>query len=265
MADMFKVNAPILSNRLIGGCFGHCVIRAPSIARFAHPGQCITIRISESCDPLLRRPFGVHRVFRDSVSILYQVVGKGTALLSAKKAGDSLDIVGPFGHGFEYEDNDSRVSRPVLIAGGMGVAPLVFLAQRLARKKPLVFIGASTASAVLCYPEFKALGCSVQVATDDGSRGFKGYISELLSRYLATSDERRATIYSCGPHKMLRAVSSVAKEYGIPAQVSLEAHMACGIGACLGCIVMTKDGYRRVCKDGPVFDARDIVWDKRYE
>ncbi|MDD5045304.1 MAG: dihydroorotate dehydrogenase electron transfer subunit, partial [Candidatus Omnitrophica bacterium] len=178
--------------------------------------------------------------------------------LSQKGAGEYLDVIGPLGNGFTLPLTPYPLS--LLVAGGMGVAPLVYLAEILKRSKILVLIGAQSKSGIICEKEFKDLGCSVKIATDDGSCGFRGKVTELLSNILVTMDCRPATIYACGPRPMLKAVAEIAQKENIPAQISLEEHMACGIGACLGCAVNTRAGYKRVCKDGPVFGAEEIIW-----
>jgi len=145
-----------------------------------------------------------------------------------------------------------------LVAGGMGAAPLVFLAQKMKTTNPLVLIGARTNKDILCVNDFKGSGCKVKLATDDGSNGFKGKVTDLLRAVL--KEQKSSQIFSCGPHPMLKAVRELAVKNKIKAQLSLEEHMACGIGACLGCVVLTKTGYKRVCKDGPVFISEDLVW-----
>jgi len=152
-----------------------------------------------------------------------------------------------------------------LIAGGIGVAPLVFLAQRLlrhsgARNDTIVLIGAKAKEQILCAQEFKTLGCGVKLATGDGSVGFRGKVTDLLQQQLSVIGHRSSVIYACGPHPMLKAVSEIARENKINAQLSLEEHMACGLGACLGCAVATKAGYKTVCKDGPVFSGEELIW-----
>jgi dihydroorotate dehydrogenase electron transfer subunit len=131
-----------------------------------------------------------------------------------------------------------------------------------AKRRATVLIGAKTKSELLCEKEFKKLGCEVKIATDDGTKGLKGFVSELLKQELSTIDYRPSTIYACGPKPMLKAVSQVAQARHLPCQVSLEEHMACGLGVCLGCVVETKQGRKLVCKDGPVFTGQDIFWDK---
>jgi dihydroorotate dehydrogenase electron transfer subunit len=229
--------------------------------------------------PLLRRPFSIHRVsglagerVSGLIEILYEVVGSGTEILAQKKPGEWLDIIGPLGNGFDLNPLTGKPAnrQTILIAGGIGVVPLVFLAEKLRNKKgsgpflkPIVLIGAKTKSEILCEKEFKALGCNVRIATDDGTKGHKGFVTELLKKILGNSETQRSrgqVIYACGPQAMLKETAKIAVQHGLQCQVSLETHMACGIGACLGCVVNTKEGYRRVCKEGPVVDGSQIIW-----
>ena len=253
---MFQVKAKILSNKKIKDNYLHCIFNAGKIAKDARPGQFVNIRISDTLDPLLRRPLSIHVVRGSKIEILYEIVGKSTRVLSEKKPGEYLDIVGPLGKGFDLESKP-RVS--ILIGGGMGIAPLVFLAKKLKTKK-LALIGAKTKSHIHCEKEFKEFGCGVKVSTDDGTKGFKGRVTSLLKNLLPAIDYRLSTMYACGPKPMLKEIALISKEQNIPAQISLEEHMACGIGACLGCVVETIHGYKRICKDGPVFDAGKIIF-----
>jgi dihydroorotate dehydrogenase electron transfer subunit len=237
------------------------ILYAPDIAKLAMPGQFVNIHLSNKYEPFLRRPFSIHKVLDSKIEILYKLVGVGTKILSRKRSGDYLDIIGPLGNGFSL----SSAVYSLLVAGGIGVAPLIFLAEKLAelraqnsKVKILVLIGARTKKQILCEREFQALGCDVKIATDDGSRGFKGSVSDLLNRLLSTVDYRPSKIYACGPKQMLQEIACISKRYNVPTQVSLEEHMACGFGACLGCVIQTKNGYKRVCKDGPIFSLRDI-------
>jgi len=237
------------------------------ISSFARPGQFVMVNVNEGDAPLLRRPLGIHSVKKKNIEILYEVVGAGTEILSRKKPGGKLDIIGPLGNGFDYRSPLAARRSPVLVAGGIGVAPLLFLAERLVdspqslvHSRPLVLIGGRNKDKILCAKEFEKIGCFVAIATDNGSKGFKGKVTDLLGRLLLTMDYRLSTIYACGPAPMLKKVSGLSKKYGIPAQVSLEAHMACGFGACLGCVVDTVKGYKRVCKDGPVFTAAEVIY-----
>ena len=193
--------------------------------------------------------------------------------MAQKRPGHTLKALGPLGKPFTQKLKEKK---RVLVAGGVGVPPLVFLAERLRergtkdeRRRTKVLIGAKTKDSILCEKEFRDLGCEVRVATDDGSRGFKGYVSNLLKKELSTIDYRILTIYACGPIPMLKEISRISLEHTIPAQLSLESHMACGIGACMGCVIKTRDveretkdvfEYKRVCKEGPVFEAGEIIW-----
>lgn len=235
-------------------------IKAPVIARQAKPGQFLTIRCGDAASPLLRRPFGFHRINGSGFQVLYEVVGKGTRFLSELKQGNKADVLGPLGKGFAIPDKAKDV---VIVAGGIGVAPLVALAEKavdspqsIVHRKPLVLLGARTRNDVLCEREFKKLGCEVKVSTDDGSQGHKGRVTDLLS----TVNRQLSTIYACGPEAMLKKVAAIARKRKAEAYASLEEKIACGVGACLGCAIETRSGYKLVCEDGPVFELDEIIW-----
>ena len=265
---MRQLKAEILANKKIGRGFYRMKLREGYMAKAARPGQFVEVKCASGTEPLLRRPLGVHRIWPGGIEMLYEVVGKGTALLSAKSAGEELDLIGPLGNGF---DLDLASDINILVAGGIGAAPLPALAESLCarqNKKVHVMIGAKTRSHIMCEEEFKSLGCTVKVSTDDGSRGYKGLVTELLARLLAACKIeaylpkfRRVMVYACGPVEMLRAVREITLKRGVPCQVSLEERMACGTGVCLGCPVKVRAGsYKMVCKDGPVFNAEEITW-----
>ena len=266
---MKTVIAKILANKKITP--HHCMMRIESsyLAKAAKAGQFVEVRCGDGLDPLLRRPFGVHRIHKNGIEMLYEVVGKGTEILARRNQGDMLDVIGPLGNGFDVKSIVHSPQSIVLVAGGIGVAPMVALAEQIGSrvkgqgssksKKIFVLLGARTKSHVICENEFKKLGCAVSVTTDDGSKGRKGLVTEALKDLL------RSTIYACGPTPMLTAVAFMAKEKSIPCQVSLEEHMACGVGVCLGCPVKVRKDlvdteYKMVCKDGPVFAAEQIIW-----
>ncbi len=251
----------VLGNESADNRFCVMTLEAATIARDAVPGQFVMVKPNRADEPLLGRPLGVHRAERGTIQLLYEVVGKGTALLSRVRTGEYLDVIGPLGNGFPLLSNTGSRSA-VLIAGGMGVAPLLFLAERLARAKLLVLLGAKTRQRILCERQFRALGCRVCVATDDGSQGFQGPVSALFCREISTTDYGLRTLYACGPRAMLKAVARIAAARKVPAHLSLEAHLSCGFGACLGCTIATVDGYKRVCKEGPVFEARQLIWEE---
>lgn len=255
--------AKIIKNKNISGPYYRLTVDAGAISRSAVPGQFVMIKSRSGTEPLLRRPLSIHGAGQ-YLEFLYEVVGEGTGLLSQKKPGDSLDIVGPLGNGFDLRPA-VKADRVIITAGGIGAAPLLFLASRLGRTgtagKIEVLIGGRASSHILCAGDFKKSGCGVGIATDDGSKGYKGRITGLLNEILsASAGKGSAVIYACGPKPMLKAVCELSGSYCVPAQVSLESHMACGIGACLGCVVETISGCKRVCKDGPVFHSGEIIW-----
>ena len=256
-----QIKAKIVSNKRFKDNYWHLEFESGLIARHALPGQFVNIKVNSGIEPLLRRPISIHRIKGLKVKLFYEVLGKGTQILSSRKPGELLDVIGPLGNGFDLQAASGKRQAAILVAGGMGVAPLVFLAERIKLKKPLVLIGAKTKKQILCLQEFKALGCAVKIATDDGSAGFKGRVTELLGQVLRQAQgARQLAIYACGPGAMLKAVSRIACENNIDSRLSLEEHMACGIGVCSGCVVPTKSGYKRVCKDGPVFSGRELTW-----
>lgn len=246
------------------------------VARKARPGQFVHLRLSDEPAFMLRRPFSIHRCRRDCLQILYQVVGQGTESLSRVGSGQTLDLIGPLGEGFPLPRGTRSA---LLVAGGMGIAPLLFwaeilLAPRRGRGHPAVtaLLGAASRSSLLCRGELRKLGVRVHVSTEDGSLGFRGLVTELLQELMdrdmaATS----LALYACGPKAMLSTPAALAKERKIPCFVSLEERMACGVGACQGCVVRVRTHgahgvqgvptYARVCKDGPVFSAGDIIWE----
>ncbi|TSA13081.1 MAG: dihydroorotate dehydrogenase electron transfer subunit [Deltaproteobacteria bacterium] len=258
-SKMDQVTATVLENRFVASSVYRLRIEAPAIARVVRPGQFLMLRVGQTLDPLLRRPFSIHAVHDSrTVDILYRVVGKGTNLLTAIKKGGKLDIVGPLGRGFSWREDLPSL----FVAGGMGIAPLFFLAQIITQNgtgaKTSVLIGARNKIELLCVKELKAMGLQVEAATEDGSAGKRGLVTDLLTRKIITS---RPVLYTCGPYPMLRAVAHLAREHGLSCQVSLESFMACGLGACLGCVAEMRNGdLVRVCKEGPVFDAYEVAW-----
>jgi len=237
-------------------------IAAPEIARTALPGQFLHIRCSPADAPLLRRPISISRIGRAEgwVEFVYRVVGEGTLLLSRAKPGEELDVMGPLGTPFRADAGTD--ARHILVGGGVGIPPMLALAEHLwdAREagRVEVLLGGRTADLVLCEDDFRGLGVEPRVSTDDGSLGRAGLVTELLDAALRQGGERR--VYACGPVPMLRAVDNVCRAHGVPCQVSFEARMACGVGACLSCVIPTSTGYQRVCTEGPVFPSEDVVW-----
>ena len=259
---MKDTKAKVLSNEKTGHVYYKMTLDAPYIARFAKPGQFVEIKCGDSFEPLLRRPFSIHRANR-KIEILYEVVGKGTEILAGKKEGEYLDVLGPLGSGFILPGASNLKPRAIIISGGIGAAPLVFLAEELTKKKikTIILIGAKTKKLILCEKDFKKFTSEVYVSTDDGTYGCKGFVSKLFHNILKTTESNFETVvYVCGPHGMLKCIAQICEERNFECQVSLEENMACGIGACLGCVVKTKTGNKLACKDGPVFNANELLW-----
>jgi dihydroorotate dehydrogenase electron transfer subunit len=223
------------------------------------PGNFFMISVDRGLDPLLKRPFSIHRMSGKDFQILYRIVGKGTGILCKRSKGDILDVIGPLGNSFPQARKQDKI---ILIAGGLGIAPIFALAEKLKRKNPLLFYGARTKDEVLCISELKKLGIECVTSTDDGTYGEKGFITDILKKFLTRhlSPVTRHCLYACGPEPMLVALSDVAAKFNQKGYIALEQNMACGIGTCLGCVVNTKGGYKRICKEGPVFPIEEVVW-----
>jgi dihydroorotate dehydrogenase electron transfer subunit len=229
---------------------------APDIARAARPGQFVMLKCGG--DTFLRRPLSIHRLNKDrgQIAFLFAVVGRGTAWLASVKPGEKLDLLGPLGRGFEMKSDARRL---VLVAGGLGLAPLGFLADEAeARGKEVTLLLGAASSRLLCPVEKLPQVSTCVLSTDDGSTGRKGFVTASLPAYLPQADQ----VFACGPLPMFRTMSRDASLKDKDVQVSLEVRMACGLGVCYGCTVRTKAGLRQVCKDGPVFRLQDIIWDK---
>jgi len=230
---------------------------SPQIAGVIQPGQFVNLKVSETTDPLLRRPFSVYRTVGDEVQIIFQVIGKGTRALQQAQKGETLDVLGPLGGRFSYDDQSFDTA--VLIGGGLGVAPLPILTEFLKRagKRVVSFLGARTTDKIV---DDHLEGTSV--ATDDGSRGIRGTVVDLARKMLTPASCDKPMMFACGPNSMLRAAAALALELGIPCEVSLEGPMGCGFGICQGCpveLVGAERKYGLMCKDGTVFNARTIV------
>lgn len=223
------------------------------------------VRVSGNMDPFLARPFGISSIpFRSSIEIIYRIAGRGTRLLSGVEPGKSLRLLGPLGNGFPLHEKNTV---PVLVGGGSGFPPLHFLARRVAAGGHFL-IGARSRECLPPVPVLKSFrdkGAKVLVATEDGSAGTKGMTGDILDSFLAKMKQKhRFVVYACGPHAMLAAVSRISAAYDVRCYVSMEERMACGLGACMGCSIPQKaGGYKRACKEGPVFDANDIDWSER--
>lgn len=250
------VAAQVLEHGLIAGDVWSLVIDAPEIARQTKPGQFVHIRINDSLEPLLRRPFSIAdcNAAQGTLTIIYRVVGRGTALMTQLKPEDTINCMGPLGNGFNL-----TAQRPLLVGGGMGLAPLLLLARAFCSSPATILMGGRNEQE-LFWPTLYASVCkNIHITTDDGSVGKRGFTVDLLPELLQQG--KFDAVYTCGPHVMLKGVAAIAQHYNIPCQVSLEDYMACGVGACLSCTCAGTAGKRlKVCTDGPVFAAGEVVW-----
>jgi len=230
-------------------------LKCPEIALEAKPGKFVMIRCGERCT--LPRPFSVHQLSSDSIALFFAVLesGKGTQWLAQRLAGDTIELFGPLGNGFSIHPSSNNL---LLVAGGNGIAPLYCLAQELLRKKCSVTLLYGTA-------DKKRYSISPQInlvpATEDGTVGHMGKVTDLLLEYVDWADQ----IFACGPTAMYHDIANRANDLnleGKPVQISLEMRMGCGRGICYGCTLKTKSGLKQVCKDGPVFELKDILWDE---
>ncbi len=318
-----QAQAKILEHSRVAPDIFRLRLLCPEIAASAQSGQFAMLRVNEGNDPFLRRPFSFARFLpRETgaaqethpriLEFYYKVVGRGTAFMSRWPKGQTVELLGPLGKGFWPAGDCTHV---ILVGGGMGMAPLMGWGERLRRRQEMKFrnrlgdsgevsvcLGAKNKGEILGYREFKKMGTDLQVATEDGSLGTQGLATDLLERELVTRGHQSTAIYACGPMAMLAKVAQVAEQFGCPCQVLVESRMACGVGACLGCVVKIREGkrlekeelpvqekhftgsgcgespimlagsnrvspggesfrYVRACREGPVFEAREILWE----
>lgn len=230
-------------------------IHSPEIAKTIQPGQFLNIRVSDDSYPLLRRPFSVCDIEGDNIFIMFNIFGEGTRILARKNTGDGLDILGPLGVGFNLDDDYETA---VIVAGGLGAAPFPYVTRQIRNHKKIqTFIGGRTKHDLITY------GMSnFKTASDDGSTGFKGTVVDLLRSELNELRKSKIKVFGCGPTPMLKALKSFCLENNFDCEVSTECAMACGFGICQGCPVDSTnnpDKYLLVCKDGPVFNIKDVV------
>ena len=256
----------VLWNRKQGSEYFQMGVACRSSFDTAVPGQFVMVRSNAQFQPLLRRPFSIHTLIRENgrvsgFEILYKVIGPGTQKLALCRPGDAVDILGPMGSGFSITKDSGRI---YMAAGGIGVAPFVFLTEALLQHGVVasgitLFLGGRSMHDLLCRDFFEKTGVDFRIATDDGSVGEKGLVTAPLAKAVAA--EKPSLLYACGPVPMLKSVVKIAAEHQIRCEISIETMMACGMGACLGCAVqsrLTEKKYFHACMDGPVFDAKDI-------
>ena len=240
---------------------GKLTLEAPQIAALLQPGQFLHLRLPELKGHILRRPFSVYRADKTTgrIEIVFQVVGTGSRFMHTLQSGAELDAIGPVGRGWHLPNDAQRI---LLVAGGIGAAPLFMLASMLSERAHVqVVMGAQSAEMHVMKDDFETtIGAeNILICTDDGSCGFHGFTTELVARLIET--QNFDALATCGPHPMQKAIAHLSAQAGIYCEVSLEERMACGIGACLSCVVDTYEGKKRVCVDGPVFRAHEVIWD----
>jgi len=232
-------------------------LHVPEIAGTAQPGQFVMVRCGEGNDPLLRRPLSIHRTAGgEQIALLFNVVGRGTWLLSQFEESDLIDLVGPLGRGYSLQPDSTSF---LLVAGGIGVSPLVFLADELLKQSKVVSMILGATSAGLLYPRsLLPPSLQLEVVTEDGTEGSKGVVTDLIADFIGRADQ----VFACGPVSMYRSMLACDCVQGKAVQVSLEVMMGCGVGACYGCTIKTRRGLKQVCKDGPVFDLNDVAFEE---
>jgi dihydroorotate dehydrogenase electron transfer subunit len=228
-------------------------IKSSEIAARAKPGQFVSINCGQNF--VLRRPLSIHCVEPNRISIYFAVLGAGTRWLSQRRKGEQLDLLGPLGNGFVIKPESKKL---LLAAGGMGIAPLAFLAQQALSdgKSVKMILGARTKER-LFLKDFLPKGIETLLTTEDGSDGEKGKVTDILPKYVDWADQ----VYACGPLAMYQSIAKQSKQWRIksPIQISLEVRIGCGIGACFGCSIKTENGMKQVCRDGPVFNLDEVL------
>ncbi|NLW17509.1 MAG: dihydroorotate dehydrogenase electron transfer subunit [Firmicutes bacterium] len=253
-------SAAVVSNEQLNEHTWLMRVQVPAIAQRVKPGQFVQVRVTGTYDPFLRTPLSVHDCdpTQGTIDLLYQTVGTSTRLLSEYTKSTPLNILGPLGRGFTLPAPASN-NFALLVAGGIGIAPMLLLARKLVANQisTRLLYGARSVSELVRIDAFERLGVTVACSTDDGSYGITGNVVDLLAGFLQSGVA--GEIFACGPNPMLRALQALVREKKLSAQLSLEAYMACGLGACLGCAVpVPGGGYKHVCTDGPVFDEREV-------
>jgi dihydroorotate dehydrogenase electron transfer subunit len=251
---LFITKAPVAESIELENKIFLLKIFTPQIARVIKPGEFLNVKVSDTIYPLLRRPFSICDVEGDFIYLMFNILGEGTKILSQKHPGDTVDILGPLGHGFQI---DGDYDTAVIVAGGLGAAPFPFLTRVIGNKKNIyTFIGGRTQKDVITYGMKNIL-----ISTDDGSVGFKANVVELLNQNIDLIKSNRVKIFGCGPTAMLRSLKEFCIQHKLDGEASTECAMACGFGICQGCPIQSSENeskYLLVCKDGPVFNLKDV-------
>ena len=262
---MINEKCKVLAHDDWGGGYRYLCFAAPKIVAEAQPGQFVHLKVPSLEISALRRPFSIFNAENGVLELLYKTVGRGTAAMNMIAVGEEVEVMGPLGHGFPVACDGV----PLLVGGGFGVAPLYFLARKLVAGASgsgaadvRLFVGGRTKNDLLCIDRFEKLGVKVFTATNDGSAGVAGLVTDPLDDELVKLREegREFEIFACGPDPMLKAVALRATGTNSKGWISMDRHMVCGVGACYACIQRTVHGNSRCCVEGPVFAAKDLVW-----
>jgi dihydroorotate dehydrogenase electron transfer subunit len=275
----------IIANREIGPGIFHMIMSCSALSREVAPGQFIMMAVSEHADPLLRRPFSLCSASHETIEILYKIRGKGTSIMANWQPEKIVNFIGPLGKGFWVPEN---IEMAYIVAGGIGVAPLLFLLNKLKQMDRIictkVFMGVRTADDMAMLKGFHHLVPEPFISTEDGTMGFYGLVTDLFLKYFPENtppDLSEACLFTCGPFPMVKILAEYAQTHMLQCQLSLESRMACGVGACLGCAIAATEPpngsisdqptmgkhtfqYKRVCVEGPVFDSRKIQWNNQF-
>ncbi len=253
MAKKVVVEGKVIGQHVLNITTKQIDVKAPEIAQSAVPGQFVNVQVSKRNSPLLRRPFGIASVNKETgiITMIYRILGDGTKILRDVCSGDEISIVGPLGKGF-----DLKAKKPLIVGGGLGLAPLLSLAEGMEGKKADVLMGGRCEDDMFWTDYFAPISNNVYVTTDDGSMGIKGTVMAVLPKLLAAN--KYDCVYVCGPEPMMKAVAAECMKQKIKCQVSLEKYMACGLGACLSCSCEGIGERIKVCTDGPVFWAEEV-------
>jgi dihydroorotate dehydrogenase electron transfer subunit len=256
---MSDVSVSILENKKINAKYYKLIFESAELSRKVLPGQFLNVQLTDTLDPYLRRPFSYYRVTGRRIEVLYEILGRGTALLSQMSKGAPLQINGPLG--LPFRATLAKGKKRILIAGGVGVPPLIFLAEKV--KSDYLLIGTKSKAEVLPKSELANVKAKVLYSTNDGSYGVQGFVTTLLEQILKKEKPENLFIQTCGPNVMMQAVMKIAQREGIDGEASIDKTMACGVGACLGCMVMTTDGWLPSCTQGPVFSFNRLEYQIR--
>jgi len=251
-------DAEVVVNKKISEKSNILILKPLEEVPLPKPGQFYMLGVNDLCEPLLKRPFSFFKYNKRGIHILFSVRGKGTKIMREFNTGMRVRVIGPLGNGYKMPSENDK---PLFIAGGTGIASIYSLVSSINKKVCLIY-GASCMEELLLINDIKKLCVNAFICTDDGSFGVRGTVIEVLKRRMMSDIRFKDfnVMYACGPKPMLKALAEIAYKYNIKGYISLEERMACGFGSCLGCAVETKDGYKMVCKDGPVFPIEQILW-----